>query len=210
MDETVFHGLSTSSLSLYLSMARETPAMSSQYNNGVGSYIQEHPLDLTVKKNADHLNAEKIESGKSGEPFLTNPSFPSWYSTYLSIANRQYQYYPNNKYHTRQLFEQNADNITKNGKRKQETNTSEVFDKKIKLDPSNKKDTNLLSSEKVKSSGVWLPAQQPSLPERKTLKKSKAVLRSAIASITRQCDCRGCYQNHISKMRAGAGLGCVQ
>ena len=64
-------------------MARETPAMSSQYDNSVGSYIQEHPLDLTVRKNAEDLNVKKVQNGKSVESLLGKPVFPYWYSTYL-------------------------------------------------------------------------------------------------------------------------------
>ena len=58
-------------------MARETPAMSSQYDNGAGRDIQEHPLDLTVRKNAEGLYGKNTQNGKSLEPFWTEPAFPS-------------------------------------------------------------------------------------------------------------------------------------
>ena len=180
-------------------MARETPAMSSQYDNGAGRDIQEHPLDLTVKKNADPFFVKKVQSGKCVESFIAEPFYPYWYSTYLSLANRQYQNnqnYLNPKGLKSKKYE---DHITKKAKRKQITVLSEVHDKRIKLDANKNEDIKSELREMVKSD------YGPSLPERKYVRKTKAVLRSAIASITRQCDCRGCYQNHISKMGAGAG-----
>ena len=179
-------------------MARETPAMSSQYDNGVGRDIQEHPLDLTVKKNADPLDIKKVQSGKCVESFFAEPFYPYWYSTYLSLANRQYQNNQNYLNPKGLKSKQYEDDITKNAKRKQITVVSEVHDKRIKLDANTNEDTKSVLREKVKSD------YGPSVPERNTVNKSKAVLRSAIASITRQCDCRGCYQNHISKMRTGS------
>ena len=181
----------------------------------VGSFNQEHPLDLTVKKGDGDAslvitNSSKLVQKKSlnleNENIFSSYDLPSWYSVYLSIANRDTQYqhqsytsygYPADKepVYLGQVF-----NTT--GKRKEFPSEMEGKRKQMR-------EEKVQMSEKVKSSGVWQPTQLSSVPERNSSKKSKKILKSTIASINRQCDCRGCYEQHILKMRAGSWLGCT-
>ena len=96
---------------------------------------------------------------------------------------------------------------TKSRKRKQ-TCSSETSGKVMKLTNDKKENTKYVPKERVKSSGLWLPTHQSSIPERKTGKKSRKLVSSAIASINKLCDCRGCYEKHILQMRAGPWWGC--
>ena len=132
--------------------------------------------------------------------------FPEWYTTYLNIANKQYQYPSSYDYQVREVIEQNVVENTKSRKRKQPPGSNTVSDKVMKLETDNKENTKYFPKEIVKSTGLWLPTHQSSIPERKTGKKSKKLVRSAIASINKLCDCRGCYERHILKMRAGPCL----
>ena len=168
--------------------------------------VQEEPLDLTVKKDTENQNLNKTESKKTS---LTSFDFPEWYSAYLNIASRQYQYYPSYDYQAREITTQNVEEITKSRKRKQTASSCEVSGKVIKLETDKNDSSKFVPTEKVKSSGLWLPTYQSSIPERKTGKKSKKLVSSAIASINKLCDCRGCYEKHIFKMRAGPWWGCA-
>ena len=189
------------------------------FNNRVGSFNQELPLDLTVKKGDADASLVKTNGSKpvqkkslnlESENKFSSYELPSWYSIYLSIANRQSQYqhqsytsygYPADK---EPVYQGQVFNTT--GKRKEFP--SEIEGKRKQMRPESDFQKNQMS-EKVKSSGVWQPTQQSSVPEKKSSKKSKKILKSTIASINRQCDCRGCYEQHILKMRAGSWLGCA-
>ena len=183
-------------------LASETTKMSVQYQQTLGGFSQEKPLDLTVKKNIENQNLNKTESEK------TSFDFPEWYTTYLNIANRQYQYYPSYDSQGREITRQNMEERTKSRKRKQ-TGSSEGNGKVMKLDTDTKENIKYVSKERVKSSGLWLPTHQSFIPQRKTGKKSRKLVSSAIASINKLCDCRGCYEKHILKMRVGPWWECA-
>ena len=189
------------------------------FNDWVGSFNQELPLDLTVKKGDGDASLVKTNGSKpvqkkslnlESENIFITYELPSWYSIYLSIANRQnqYQHQSYTSYGhlvgTEPVYQEQVFNTT--GKRKEFPSEIEGKRKQMRSESDFQKGQ---MSEKVKSSGVWQPTQQSSIQERKSSKKSKKILKSTIDSINRQCDCRGCYEQHILKMRAGSWLGCA-
>ena len=167
----------------------------------IGSYIQEQPLDLTVKKTEFNsvLEVNKVDNTKHLVPPFDLGHF---FNTYQAIATRQYPDYPVPLSHDCQDTEQQE----LSRKRKLISSSSQPSNKVIKIEAGQCEPDTKVKKETVKSSGVWQPYHETAVPERKA-KKSRKLVNSAISSITRLCDCKGCYQQHILRMRADKVFG---
>jgi len=183
------------------------PYIFSMMSFAMSSSYQDQPLDLSLKNrergSEDRVVETKLENDVQSKmrhlPF-TKTSFDT--SGVVKSSEQEVAKGSSLNSELQYFYPPPSTKAPLNRKRKQSQSEEAVKDIQSKT-----KENPL--SKRIKTSSVWLPNQAPSVPKRNQKKKSKGVVNSALASINKMCDCRGCYQQHILQMRAGTWWGIV-
>ena len=142
----------------------------------VGDSVQEEALDLTVKQ----------ERSEENENNLKQFDFHQFYQTYSKIAENKTNISYDN------IFPPKTENIWKR-------KLPEGFDT-----PVDKKMCNKLGIEQFKEDKLELKnitSRKKVTKTENNLKKPKKKISVKISKIKETCDCKFCYEDHISRMR---------